>query len=166
MIFGDPGGNHGEDGEIRIGYAHDSAGFTGVPPEGLFIIENTTISYEHNSFGSLPCFINAIYLKEGDTIQMAGYHSGSNEVITSLECVIFEEDIDPTAGPVTQEYNFNATEGQTDFVVPNRVFTEAKVYTEGIRNKVSDYIISDNGTNTTITFNVAKSEDTWILIEA
>ena len=63
------------------------------------------------------------------------------------------------------EYNFDATAGQTDFTVSNRVFSKFRVYKDGVRVRDNQYSISDNGTDTTVTFNTAMSGGEWILLD-
>ena len=62
-------------------------------------------------------------------------------------------------------WEYNATDGQTTFDVPALLSNNAAVYTDGIRNRNSEYSTSIFGSTTRITFNIGRSEDAWILIE-
>jgi len=63
------------------------------------------------------------------------------------------------------ENDFTATAGQTAFTVSSVVFSYARVYTNGIRDKSNTFSISDNGTDTTVTFTTGKNSGDWVLIE-
>jgi len=72
------------------------------------------------------------------------------------------------AGGGSQElktYDFTSSAGQTDFIVTGLVFSKASVYSSGIRDKESTYTITDDGTDTTVSFDSGKSDGTWVLIE-
>ena len=63
-------------------------------------------------------------------------------------------------------YDFDATSGQTDFVVANKVFTntQCQVFTEGMKDRPNTYTVSDNGTDTTVSFNTGKNANDWVEI--
>ncbi len=63
------------------------------------------------------------------------------------------------------ENDFTATSGQTVFTVSNIIFSYARVYTNGVRDKASTFSISDNGTDTTVTFTIGKNLNDWVMIE-
>ena len=60
---------------------------------------------------------------------------------------------------IKESYEETATAGQTDFIVSNKIFAYAEVYTNGLKIKNSAIVISDNGTDTTVTIPVAAAND-------
>jgi hypothetical protein len=64
-----------------------------------------------------------------------------------------------------QDTDFDATAGQTAFVVTNKVFSKAFVTTNGSKDRANTYSISDNGTDTTITFSTGKNLNDWVSVE-
>jgi hypothetical protein len=70
-----------------------------------------------------------------------------------------------TTEPKIKKYDFTASASQTDFTVNNQIFTEARVYTNGIREKDSTYTISTSSSNTTVSFDSGKNSGDWIMIE-
>jgi len=55
----------------------------------------------------------------------------------------------------TETYNYEefiSIQNQTDFTIFNKVFTKAGAFVNGIRKQESEFSISDDGTNTTISF--------------
>ena len=63
-------------------------------------------------------------------------------------------------------YDFDATSNQTDFVVSGKVFSnaECQVFTEGIKDRPNTYTVTDNGTDTTISFTNGKNPNDWVEI--
>jgi len=68
-------------------------------------------------------------------------------------------------GNAPKEANFDATANQTAFVVTGAVFTDAYVYTNGVKDRDTTFSISDNGTDTTITFTTGKNLNDWVSVE-
>jgi len=86
----------------------------------------------------------------GDIIQ----YNGTNWALATIPAQIMLQDTD-----------FDATAGQTAFVVTNKVFSTAFVYTNGSKDRSNTYSITDNGTDTTITFNTGKNLNDWVSVE-
>lgn len=59
------------------------------------------------------------------------------------------------------EYNYTATAAQTDFIVLGVIFDEStcEVYTNGIRNRKTAYVVSNNGVDTTVTVDAKSAND-------
>ncbi len=57
------------------------------------------------------------------------------------------------------ENQFTATSGQTAFVVSGTIFTESEMesFTNSLRDRKTSYDVSDNGTDTTVTFSSGKN---------
>jgi len=73
-----------------------------------------------------------------------------------------------TLAPYTPNFdtsNFTATASQTVFVITNGVFDKAIVSTNGVKDKSDTYSLSDNGVDTTLTFNVGRSLNDWISVD-
>ncbi len=62
------------------------------------------------------------------------------------------------------EFNFISSDGQRDFQINGHFFTYAMVFTEGIKEKNSDFEISENAEGSMITFTQAKTLGLWINI--
>ena len=66
---------------------------------------------------------------------------------------------------VEQDSDHTATDGQTDFVISNVVVSRVKVFANGERIKSTEYTISDDGTDTTVSFDTGRSSGDWVLLE-
>ncbi len=64
-----------------------------------------------------------------------------------------------------QEFNFDSSSGQTVFVLNNVVGTRATVFVDGVKIRNTEYVLTDDGTDTTITFNQGMAENSWISVE-
>lgn len=64
------------------------------------------------------------------------------------------------ADPV--EHDFDATAGQTAFTITGKVLTYVGVFVNGIKRRSTDYTISDNGTDTTVTFGTGLNTNDWV----
>ncbi|RLA80308.1 MAG: hypothetical protein DRG78_11225 [Epsilonproteobacteria bacterium] len=63
------------------------------------------------------------------------------------------------------DLDFVATDGQTTFVLTDVVVASVQVFDEGTKIKsISDFTISDDGTDTTIEFTVGRTLNAWICI--
>jgi hypothetical protein len=68
--------------------------------------------------------------------------------------------------PPTLSFDFDATANQTDFVYPNQIFSEADIFKNGLLIRETDYTISDNGLNTTISFNNPLADGDWVKVKS
>ncbi len=93
-----------------------------------------------------------------------------NQVLSYDEATDTWVNTDPSGGSsgggTLNEYNFDATDGQTDFVINNETYNSAAVYTNGVRNRNMEFSVSNDGTDTTVVFNVGKLLNDWVLIES
>lgn len=86
-------------------------------------------------------------------------------LINDARSLVTKEYVDANAGGSDvkdiniQEYQFTATADQTAFVITDKIFTENQmdVYTNRLRDRKNEYSVSDNGTDTTVTFNTGKT---------
>jgi len=62
------------------------------------------------------------------------------------------------------ETDFDVTGTQDTFDVIGYEFTSIEVYTDGIRNRSSEFTWSVGGSNTNIIFNTPRTDGTWVLI--
>jgi len=62
-------------------------------------------------------------------------------------------------------YDYTSGLDQTSFLIQNKIIIKAGVYTNGVKNNTSEYVFTNNGTDTLLTFNNPKAEDDWILID-
>jgi hypothetical protein len=60
------------------------------------------------------------------------------------------------------ENDYDATSGQTDFVISGKVLSYVCVFVNGVKIRSSDYAISDDGTDTTVTFNNGLNSNDWV----
>jgi hypothetical protein len=70
--------------------------------------------------------------------------------------------------PATKDpdrYNFDASDGQTDFTIQGKIFNAADVLVNGIQKRDNTYTISDNGTDTTVSFDTGLNDGDWVLIK-
>jgi hypothetical protein len=63
-----------------------------------------------------------------------------------------------------QTTNFDSTDGQTDFTVSNKVFSNCLVHINGVLQRDNSYTVSDDGTDTTITLDTALNAGIWVSI--
>jgi len=61
-----------------------------------------------------------------------------------------------------EEFDFTADDGQTDFIISGAVHTYLGVFKNGIKVKSSDFTLSDDGTDTTVSFADGCAENDWI----
>jgi hypothetical protein len=73
----------------------------------------------------------------------------------------------PFAGAQSEpkEFDFDADEGQTLFVIENESYDYAKVYVNGTRIRKTEYKAYIDGDNTIVEFNKGLKKDDWVLIE-
>jgi len=62
--------------------------------------------------------------------------------------------------------NFTSTDAQTAFIVSTKVFTSCVVTDNGIGIRDTEYSITDDGVNTTVTFTVGRTLNNWIRIKS
>jgi len=62
--------------------------------------------------------------------------------------------------------NFDATSGQTNFTVSNKLFQNVDVYKNGIKLRSNEFSVSNSATDTTITLNTAAKLDDWVYVYA
>ena len=62
--------------------------------------------------------------------------------------------------------NFNATAGQTVFIIFAKVLTGTRVFSNGAIVRDTEYTFTDNGTDTTVTFTVGRNLNDWVMIES
>jgi hypothetical protein len=60
------------------------------------------------------------------------------------------------------EHDYTATAGQTAFVISGKVLTYVGVFVNGVKIKSSNYTISDDGTDTTVTFGSGLNANDWV----
>jgi len=70
----------------------------------------------------------------------------------------------PGTIPTTVGTDFDATAGQTDFVITGVVFSEADVTIDGLLQRDTTYTIADDGTDTTVTLSTAATGGEWVRI--
>jgi hypothetical protein len=73
-----------------------------------------------------------------------------------------ESIVDVSATPDPIEHDYTATSGQTAFVISGKVLTYVGVLLNGIKIKSTDYTISDDGTDTTVTFSNGLNANDWV----
>jgi len=61
-----------------------------------------------------------------------------------------------------QELDYTAEDGQTDFVIAGAIHSYLGVFKNGIKVKTSDFTLSDDGTDTTVSFADGCNENDWI----
>ena len=93
-------------------------------------------------------------------------------VVDGVDIAAEETRLQDTSGTNTGDHvfnrtNFTATADQTVFVVLGSVFTDAGVYSNGLREHDDNFDITDDGTDTTITFTTGNEKplNTWVMIE-
>jgi hypothetical protein len=67
--------------------------------------------------------------------------------------------------PSFKRTDFVSMAGQTEFHVNGSVFTDAGIYVNGTRIKDSEYSLTDDGTNTLLTFNTGLNTNDWVMVE-
>ena len=61
--------------------------------------------------------------------------------------------------------DYTATEGQTDFTISGVYESEyLSIFSEGVKVRNTEYSVSNDGTNTKITFNQGRNSEEWIQI--
>jgi hypothetical protein len=55
--------------------------------------------------------------------------------------------------------------GQTDFVVSGKIFSTADIFVNGVLSRNTEYSISDDGTDTTVSLNVGVNLNDWVQIK-
>jgi hypothetical protein len=92
----------------------------------------------------------------GDIKLETTYVPSADENIATKKYV---DDNSPT-DPV--EHDYTATSGQTAFVISGKVLTYVGVFVNGVKIKSSNYTISDDGTDTTVTFSSGLNANDWV----
>ena len=65
-----------------------------------------------------------------------------------------------TSDPI--EHDYTSTAGQTDFSIVGVALTYLGVFVNGIKRRSSDYTITDDGSDTTVTFSVGLNSNDWV----
>ena len=60
------------------------------------------------------------------------------------------------------ENDYTATADQTAFVISGKILSYVGAFINGIKVKSSDFSISDDGTDTTVTFDAGLNENDWL----
>jgi len=63
-----------------------------------------------------------------------------------------------------QTFNFDPNNGDTSVTVSNKIFSKALVFINGVLQRDNSYTISDDGTDTTITFDTSLKDNDWVSI--
>ena len=134
-----------------------------VVKEYIAVTGQTSITVANEIFSLAGVYINGIRVpgtkysitdNGTDTTIIFTYSLINNETIT-IEFVRTNRRI----------YEFIANTNQSSFIVNNDIFISAGVFVDGLRTRTTEYTISNNGTDTTLTFNTGKAINTWILID-
>ena len=69
---------------------------------------------------------------------------------------------DINGGVSLVENDYTATADQTAFVISGKILSYVGAFVNGIKVKSSDFTISDDGTDTTVTFGTGLNENDWL----
>jgi hypothetical protein len=92
----------------------------------------------------------------GDIKLETTYVPSADENIATKKYVDDNSQTDPV------EHDYTATSGQTAFVISGKVLTYVGVFVNGVKIKSSNYTISDDGTDTTVTFGSGLNANDWV----
>ncbi len=79
--------------------------------------------------------------------------------------VVVEGNTSSTASGILISKEFVAASGESVFTMDGLIEGLARVYTNGVRNRSSDYVATNDNIQTTVTFNVGRSLEDVIVIE-
>jgi hypothetical protein len=80
----------------------------------------------------------------------------------NIKALVTKEWVNANAGGDPIEHDYTATSGQTAFVISGKVLTYVGVFVNGVKIKSSNYTISDDGTDTTVTFGSGLNANDWV----
>jgi hypothetical protein len=140
----------------------DSTGINKLPEQSIISVADDSGDYYQYVITVTDNIHDANITPDPDNLQLRTFLSDSNYAND------FKLMSGGGSGSVTHnEYNISATSaGQTIFTVANVIFDKPKalVYTNGIKDHIDEYSISDDGTDTTVTFNTGRNLDDWVNI--
>jgi hypothetical protein len=118
----------------------------------------------YNNSEEVDVYIDGVRISSTDYQAALSGNSGTTNIV--LNQGVDENTWVVIVAPSTKnKYNYVSTSGQLIFDVPEIFSNNISVYTDGIRNRNTEYSVAITGSTTRVTFNIGRSEDAWILIE-
>jgi hypothetical protein len=131
--------------------------FTATEDQTIFVLEGVASEM-------IRIFSDGIKARDTEYIITPDLTNNKTTIEFYIGRQLNEEVIFEVYTKIRNEVDFDAAEDQRIFVVPNSVFMAAEIHVDGALVQKNKYVITNDGTNTTITFEEGLRKNIWVHI--